>query len=51
MADEILFGKLKNGGTVRILLDKDADKLAFEFLTDADLKPKALPPPKAEENV
>ncbi len=54
LADEILFGKLKHGGTVKILLDRDADKLAFEFITDEDIKPKALPPPKkpkAEENV
>jgi len=58
LADEILFGKLKNGGTVRVLLDRDKDALAFEFITDEDAKaarvPKALPPPKnpkAEENV
>ncbi len=52
LADEILFGKLKNGGTVRVLLDREKDTLAFEFITDEDVKkPKALPPPKAEENV
>jgi ATP-dependent Clp protease ATP-binding subunit ClpA len=58
LADEILFGKLKNGGTVRVLLDRDTDKLVFEFVTDADAAarraPKALPPPKkpkAEESV
>ncbi|HWD28305.1 MAG TPA: ATP-dependent Clp protease ATP-binding subunit ClpA [Rhizomicrobium sp.] len=54
LADEILFGKLKNGGTVRVLLDREHDKLAFEFITEADKKPKALPPPKkpkAEESV
>jgi ATP-dependent Clp protease ATP-binding subunit ClpA len=58
LADEILFGKLKHGGTVRVLLDREADKLVFEFVTDADAAarrtPKALPPPKkpkAEENV
>jgi ATP-dependent Clp protease ATP-binding subunit ClpA len=51
LADEILFGKLKNGGTVRVLLDREKDALVFEFITDADLKPKALPPPKAEESV
>ena len=54
LADEILFGKLKDGGTVRVLLDRDADKLAFEFVRNADRKPKALPPPKkpkAEESV
>jgi ATP-dependent Clp protease ATP-binding subunit ClpA len=53
LADEILFGQLKDGGTVRVLLDRDNDKLAFEFITDKD-KPKALPPPKkpkAEESV
>jgi len=50
LADEILFGKLKNGGTVRVLLDREADTLVFEFVTDADAAarrvPKALPPPK-----
>ncbi|MDE2500668.1 MAG: ATP-dependent Clp protease ATP-binding subunit ClpA, partial [Alphaproteobacteria bacterium] len=54
LADEILFGKLKSGGTVRVLLDRAADKLVFEFITDADAKPKALPPPrkpKSEESV
>src|SRR5437763_3696564 len=58
LADEILFGKLKQGGTVRVLLDREADKLVFEFVTDADAAarraPKALPPPKkpkAEESV
>jgi ATP-dependent Clp protease ATP-binding subunit ClpA len=34
LADEILFGKLKSGGTVRVLLDRENDKLAFEFITD-----------------
>jgi ATP-dependent Clp protease ATP-binding subunit ClpA len=42
LADEILFGKLKNGGTVRVLLDRENDKLAFEFI-EAD-KPAAPPP-------
>ncbi len=54
LADEILFGKLKGGGTVRVLLDREKDTLVFEFITDADSRPKALPPPKkpkAEENV
>src|SRR5436305_6346755 len=40
LADEILFGKLKNGGTVRVLLDRENDKLAFEFITDE--KPAAV---------
>jgi len=56
LADEILFGKLKDGGTVRVLLDREKDKLAFEFIANADRKPKALPAPpkkkpKAEESV
>ena len=49
LADEILFGKLKNGGTVRVLLDRKRDKLVFEFVTQDNLNPKALPPPRAEE--
>ncbi len=54
LADEILFGKLKDGGTVRVLLDRENDKLAFEFISNADAKPR--PPagkkkPKAEESV
>ena len=32
LADEILFGALKDGGTVRVLLDREKDKLAFEFV-------------------
>ena len=40
LADEILFGKLKDGGTVRVLLDREKDKLAFEFIP-ADAKPRA----------
>ena len=39
LADEILFGKLKHGGTVRVLLDREADKLVFEFITDDQLRP------------
>ena len=48
LADEILFGRLKNGGTVRVLLDRENDKLAFEFITDqkpapADMDGKRKP--------
>jgi ATP-dependent Clp protease ATP-binding subunit ClpA len=41
LADEILFGALKDGGTVRVLLDRDKDTLAFEFIPNADAKPRA----------
>ena len=43
LADEILFGKLKNGGTVRVLLDREKDALAFEFVTNEEARPKAPP--------
>ncbi|MGH6827857.1 MAG: ATP-dependent Clp protease ATP-binding subunit ClpA [Rhizomicrobium sp.] len=45
LADEILFGQLKGGGTVRVLLDREKDKLAFEFIPAAEARPR--PPPKA----
>src|SRR5476649_133644 len=41
LADEILFGKLKDGGTVRVLLDRETDKLVFEFIPAAEAKPRA----------
>ena len=35
IADEILFGALRNGGVVRVMLDeKDSSKLSFEFVPD-----------------
>jgi ATP-dependent Clp protease ATP-binding subunit ClpA len=48
LADEILFGKLKGGGTVRVLLDREKDKLAFEFIPAAEAKPRA-PAPKGKK--
>jgi ATP-dependent Clp protease ATP-binding subunit ClpA len=47
LADEILFGKLKDGGTVRVLLDREKDKLAFEFIPAADAKPR--PPQRGKK--
>ncbi len=41
IADEILFGSLKNGGIVKVLVDaKDNKKLAFEYLPDPDAPKK-----------
>jgi ATP-dependent Clp protease ATP-binding subunit ClpA len=42
LADEVLFGKLKGGGHVRVIVDKDEagrDKIGFEFL-DGPITPK-----------
>jgi len=49
LADEILFGRLKGGGTVRVLLDRENDKLSFEFIVNDDGSPRALPPPADRE--
>src|ERR1700720_4254252 len=51
LADEILFGKLKDGGTVRVLLDREKDKLAFEFVPAAEAKPRAPRGKKASEKI
>ena len=42
LAEELLFGKLAKGGTVRVYAEKDADKLSFAF------EPKPPPAPSAE---
>ncbi len=51
LADEVLFGKLKNGGHVRVIVVKDEagdDKLGFEFLDGpVTPKPEKLPQPRA----
>jgi ATP-dependent Clp protease ATP-binding subunit ClpA len=49
LADEILFGKLKGGGTVRVLLDREKDQLVFEFVPADGGAPRALPPPDGTE--
>jgi ATP-dependent Clp protease ATP-binding subunit ClpA len=49
LADEVLFGKLKGGGHVRVVLGKDeaaaeAEKIAFEFVEGpVTPKPEKLP--------
>jgi ATP-dependent Clp protease ATP-binding subunit ClpA len=50
LADEVLFGKLKNGGTVRVLLGKDAqglEELKFTYLSRDE--EKALPKPESRK--
>lgn len=49
LADEVLFGKLKSGGHVRVIVDKDEqgrDKLGFEYL-DGPITPKPEKLPSA----
>ena len=47
LAEEVLFGKLANGGTVRVDVEGEGDarKLAFVFLPP---EPRALPPASKE---
>ena len=51
LADEVLFGKLKTGGHVRVIVAKDeetgADKLGFEYL-DGPVTPKPEKIPEAQ---
>jgi len=50
LADEVLFGKLKAGGHVRVILSKDEtgpDKLGFEYL-DGPVTPKPEKIPEAQ---
>ncbi len=52
LADEVLFGHLKNGGHVRVIVDKDEngrDKLGFEYLDGpVTPKPEKLPAVRAK---
>lgn len=48
MAEELLFGKLAKGGSVKIDVDKkDAEKLAFKYIAD---KPKKSPKKQGEQS-
>ena len=51
LADEVLFGKLKGGGHVRVIVvkdDKDEDKIGFEFV-DGPVSPKPEKLPTAKK--
>jgi len=56
LADEILFGKLKNGGLVKIGIDNKKENLSFKVIPPEKLKiegrkgGKGLPAPKPTEN-
>ena len=40
LADEVLFGKLKKGGTVKVSVETDEDGLHLEAIEDQPVKPK-----------
>jgi ATP-dependent Clp protease ATP-binding subunit ClpA len=46
LADEVLFGKLKQGGTVKVTVSKGGDALDLDPAADGPVKPKADPVPK-----
>jgi ATP-dependent Clp protease ATP-binding subunit ClpA len=46
LAEELLFGKLQKGGTVRVLMNAAADGLAFEFI---EAPPRLLAKPKSKD--
>jgi ATP-dependent Clp protease ATP-binding subunit ClpA len=51
LADEVLFGKLKGGGHVRVIVvkdEKDEDKIGFEFV-DGPVSPKPEKLPNAKK--
>jgi len=56
LADEILFGKLKQGGLVKVGVDRKKEKLTFKIVPPAKLKiegrkgGKGLPAPKPTED-
>jgi ATP-dependent Clp protease ATP-binding subunit ClpA len=47
LADEVLFGKLKKGGTVKVSVSEDAAGLLLETVEDTPVKPKAEKPKTA----
>ncbi len=54
LADEVLFGKLKKGGTVKVSVvknDKGEESLKLEAIKEAPIKPKKDPVPKSSTKV
>jgi ATP-dependent Clp protease ATP-binding subunit ClpA len=45
LADEVLFGKLKKGGTVKVTVKEDGSGLDLEAIADAPINPKPEPVP------
>ncbi len=49
LAEEVLFGKLTKGGTVRVSTGKDPDRLYFQYITPS--QEKSLPKPKSRKSL
>ena len=46
LAEEVLFGKLKKGGTVKVSVKEDGEGLALEAIEDGPVTPKPEPTPR-----
>ncbi|MFT6659521.1 ATP-dependent Clp protease ATP-binding subunit ClpA [Maritalea sp.] len=51
LAEEVLFGKLQNGGTVKVDVKRGADELVLKFLPPAPAKPKAITGPEKRKAI
>lgn len=51
LADEVLFGKLQNGGTVKVDVKRGADELVLKFLPPTPAKPKAITGPEKRKAI
>ncbi|MGJ8529740.1 ATP-dependent Clp protease ATP-binding subunit ClpA [Maritalea sp.] len=51
LADELLFGKLQNGGTVKVDVKRGADELVLKFLPPRPAKPKAITGPEKRKAI
>jgi len=49
LADEVLFGKLKKGGTVKVTVKEDGSDLFLEAVADGPVTPRPEPTPGAEK--
>ena len=49
LADEVLFGKLKKGGTVKVTVKEDGSDLNLEAIEDGPVTPKPEPTPEAKK--
>jgi ATP-dependent Clp protease ATP-binding subunit ClpA len=51
LADEVLFGKLQNGGTVKVDVKRGTDELVLKFSPPAPARPKAITGPEKRKAI